>query len=182
MPTYISMLRGINLGPHNRMKMGQLRDSLAALGFKQVQTYVQSGNVIFKAAKSPAIDLSRRIEERILAEFGFPVAVDSRTPEEMGKTIQNNPFLKKRGVDSSRLHVTFLSQAPAPSAVKKLAALSAGPDQFRYSGREIYVYCPNGYGTTKLSNNAFERVLEVRATTRNWNTVNKVYEIALECD
>ncbi len=181
MPVYIAMLRGINLAGHKRMKMDQLRESLQALGFEQVRTYVQSGNVIFKTAKHSPLDLSKRIEERILRDFGYSVSVISKTAEEMGKTIQSNPFLKEKGTDSSKLHVTFLSEAPAQSALKKLDELTAGPDQFRYSGKEIYLYCPNGYGRTKLSNNALERALSVRATTRNWKTVNSLYQISLDC-
>jgi uncharacterized protein (DUF1697 family) len=76
--------------------------------------------------------------------------------------------------------VTFLAAAPARAALKALAAVPAGTDQFRHSGKEIFLYCPNGYGKTKLSNNVIERVLATRATTRNWNTVGKLYEMSLE--
>jgi uncharacterized protein (DUF1697 family) len=180
MPVYISMLRGINVGPHNKIKMDRLRESFEALGFEQVKTYVQSGNVVFKTAKRSTSDLSKKIEERVLKDFGYSVPVISKTAEEMGKTIQNNPFLTMKGIDASKLHVTFLSQVPGQPALKKLDALVAGSDEFHYWGNEIYLYCPNGYGRTKLSNNALERVLGVRATTRNWRTVNNLYQISLD--
>jgi uncharacterized protein (DUF1697 family) len=180
MPTYIAMIRGINVSGHKKIKMDQLRESFEALGFSQVRTYIQSGNVIFQTARTSPTDLSKRIEERIGADFGFSVAVILRTSGEMGKTIQDNPFLTKPGIDSSKLHVTFLSQLPVPTTLKKLDTWRAEPDEFRYFGKEIYLHCPNGYGRTKLSNNAFERVLSVSATTRNWNTVNKLYEISLQ--
>jgi uncharacterized protein (DUF1697 family) len=180
MPTYIAMLRGINVSGQKKMKMDRLRESFEALGFAQVRTYVQSGNVIFHATRSSLTDLSRKAEERIRSDFGFSVSVISRTSGEISKTIQGNPFLKKPGIDSSKLYVTFLSQVPMPAVLKKLDTWTAEPDEFRYCGREIYLYCPNGYGRTKLSNNAFERVLSVAATTRNWKTVNKLHEISLE--
>ena len=181
MPIYISMLRGINVGGHNQIKMTALRELFEALGFEQVQTYIQSGNVVFKAGRISTLQVSKKVEDRITKAFGFRVPVVTRTSAKMGSVSENNPFLKKKDIDPTKLHVTFLSEAPAPDALKKLEALPAGPDQFRSSGREIYLYCPNGYGNTKLSNNAIEKVLAVSATTRNWNTVNKLYEMSLEC-
>lgn len=180
MPTYVSMLRGINVGGKKSMKMDQLRELFAALGFARVKTYVQSGNVVFKARKSSPADLSRKIEERILSEFGFSVSVISKTAEEISRAIRNNPFLKEKGIDPAKLHVTFLSDAPPEKALQKLKALGAEPDRFRSRGAEIYVFCPNGYGRTRLSNNVLEKLLSVRATTRNWNTVNQFYRIATE--
>jgi len=162
------------------MKMDQLRQSLDRLGFEQVRTYIQSGNVVFKATRQSPLGLSQRIEQRILSDFGLSVSVISRTAEELGKAIQNNPFLREKGIDSSRLHVTFLSEAPAQSSLKKLDTLAAGRDQFRYCGKEIYLYCPDGLARTKLFGNAFDRVLAVSATTtRNWKTVNSLYAMSL---
>jgi uncharacterized protein (DUF1697 family) len=179
-PTYIALLRGVNLGAHNRMKMDQLRQSLEGLGFVEVRTYIQSGNVVFKAARQSPSDLSRRIDQRILRDFGLSVFVISRTAAELGKAIHNNPFLREKGVDSSKLHVTFLSKAPAQSSLKKLDTLAVGGDQFRYCSKEIYLYCPNGLARTKLFGSAFERVLAVSATTtRNWRTVNTLYAMSL---
>jgi uncharacterized protein (DUF1697 family) len=159
--------------------MDQLKTSLAALGFKQVQTYIQSGNVIFTAVLRSSSEVSNRIEKKIVADFGLAITVVSRTADEVGKTIRSNPFLKEKRIDLSKLHVTFLSQAPVPSSLKKLDPLALAGDEFRYSGREIYLYCPTGYGRTKLSNNALEKALSVRATTRNWKTVNQLYQIVL---
>jgi uncharacterized protein (DUF1697 family) len=178
-PVYISLLRGINLGPHNRISMDQLKTSLTALGFKQVQTYIQSGNAIFKAAIRSSSELSNRIEKKILTEFGLSITVLSRTPDEIAQAIKGNPFLNEKRIDPSKLHVTFLSQAPVPSSLKKLDPLALAGDEFRHAGREIYLLCPTGYGRTKLSNNALEKALSVRATTRNWKTVNQLYQIAL---
>ena len=178
--TYVSLLRGINVSGHKIIKMEPLRKSFEALGLGDVQTYVQSGNVVFKARKQSSEILSNKIREKIARDFGFSVPVIIRSSEEVRRAIENNPFLKQRGIDSSRLHVTFLSKAPEKDSLKALEALTARPDQFRYSGREVYLYCPDGYGRTKLSNNALEKVLGVTATTRNWNTVNKLYEMSLK--
>jgi uncharacterized protein (DUF1697 family) len=178
--TYIALIRGINVGGQKIIKMDQLRESFEASGLENVRTYVQSGNVIFKAPRKSAEILSREIQERILHDFGFSVSVIVVSPEEINRTIKGNPFLRKKGIDNSKLHVTFLSQAPERPALKALETLPAKPDEFRHSGKAIYLHCPNGYGTTKLSNNTLERVLSVRATTRNWRTVNKLHEMSVE--
>ena len=176
--TYIALLRGINVGGHKIVKMDRLRKAFEELGFKDVDTYVQSGNVVFKSPKIARADLSRKIEGMLLREFSISVPVIVRTAEEIGKVLTNNPFLKERDTDVAGLHVTFLSLTPQRAAIKGLDAIAAGPDRFHCNGQEIYLHCPNGFGGTKLSINAFEKVLAVGATTRNWNTVNKLYEMA----
>ena len=172
MPTYIAMLRGINVSGHKLIKMDQLRASFQALGFRNVRTYVQSGNVIFEAGNDPVASLSEKIVKRILREFGFPVPALLRTAKEMERIVGKNPFLKKAAIDDSKLHITFLSEAAPKTAEKSLQTLAVNSEQFRISGHEIYLYCPDGYGRTKLSNSAIEKKLSVVATTRNWKTLN----------
>jgi len=181
METHIAMLRGINVGGHNQIKMAALRELFENLGFKQCQTYIQSGNVVFQAPKRSALGLVSKIEGEIVKRFGLAVSATIRSAAEMEKVTKTNPFLKTKGIDVTKLHVTFLSQEPERLSLKKLEGLAAAGEDFRGSGREIYLYCPNGYGNTKLNNNALEKVLAVSATTRNWNTVNRLYEMALEC-
>jgi uncharacterized protein (DUF1697 family) len=171
MPIFIAMLRGINVGG-KVIKMESLRESFAAMGFNDVKTYVQSGNVIFEVSNASAPSLSKKIEQRILRDFGLSVPVFLRTPKEMEETIKRNPLLKMPGIDPSKLHVTFLSDAPPKTALEQLQPLTVKPEQFHSIGRDIYLYCPNGYGKTKLSNTAIEKKLSVGATTRNWKTVN----------
>ena len=178
MASYIAMLRGINVSGHKIIKMEQLRASLAALRFSNVQTYVQSGNVVFEAANDSAASLSKKIERKILGDFGFSVPIILRTPQEMDKIIQSNPLLKTPAIDLCRLHVTFLSDDAPKSALEQLRPLAAATEQFRIMGREIYLYCPDGYGITKLSNTAIEKKLSVVATTRNWKTVNTLLAMA----
>jgi uncharacterized protein (DUF1697 family) len=181
MPIYVSLLRGINLGGHKRIKMEQLRASLEKLGFESVKTYIQSGNVVFKTRKTATSVLSRKIEERILKDFGFAVSVVSRTADEVSEAIANNSFLKQRGIDPEKLHVMFLSEAPTPAALKKLAELTAPPDQCRPLGRDIYFYFPNGVSGSVLMKSPVDRVLAVVTTTRNWKTVYSLHQMCREC-
>jgi uncharacterized protein (DUF1697 family) len=122
--------------------------------------------------------LSERIKGRISSDFGFKIPVVLRTSDEMKKIVDDNLFLKDAKTDRSKLHVTLLSQLPPTANIGKLDGLDSDPDQFRVLGREIYLYCPNGYGRSKLSNNAVEKLLVVEATTRNWKTVNTLAELS----
>lgn len=178
--SYVALLRGISVGPHKRMKMEALQRSLRELGFEDVKTYIQSGNVVFKTASPHTTRLANKIEKKLLSAFGFPVPVIVRTPAELKKVLQNNLFLQEAGMDSSKLHVTFLSGSTEKTVLKSLDTIAAGSDRARWNGKEIYLHCPNGYGETKLSNGALEKVLSVQATSRNWKTVTKLYEMTLE--
>jgi uncharacterized protein (DUF1697 family) len=180
LPIYIALLRGINVAGKKVVKMESLRASFEALGVSWVRTYVQSGNVIFEAAKTFPRELSKIIMERISSDSGFSIPVVLKTEDEMKEIVRENPFVKEEEVDSSKLHVAFLSELPGEDAKERIDALNARPDQFRVRGREIYLYCPNGYGRSKLSNNALERALSVGATTRNWNTVSTLARISSE--
>src|SRR5260370_24056588 len=122
--TYVSLLRGINVAGHKIIKMEQLRKSFEALGLGDVQTYVQSGNVVFKAPKQSSEILSNKIREKIARDFGFSVSIIIQSSEEVRRAIKNNPSLKQRGIDWSKLHVTFLSTAPGNDSLKALDALT----------------------------------------------------------
>ena len=178
MPIYIAMLRGINVSGHKIIRMELLRKSFEALGVRNVKTYVQSGNVIFEGGKEVPANLVEAICKRILRDFGFPVPVLLKTAKELERIIRDNPFVKQPGIDDSKLHVTFLSDTAPRAAEKSLEALAVNPEQFHVSGREIYLYCPNGYGRTKLSNTAIEKKLGVAGTTRNWKSVNALLTLA----
>jgi uncharacterized protein (DUF1697 family) len=177
MPTFAAMLRGINVGSGKIVKMERLRASLEALGFDNVRTYVQSGNAVFESERKSPAKLSRKIEDKIQRDFGFAVPVLLKTSKEMEQIVSDNPLVKEKGIDHSKLHVTFLSDAPPKTAVKALEPLATGHERFRILNREIYLYFPEGYGYTKLSNNAIEKKLSVVATTRNWRTVNTLLEM-----
>jgi uncharacterized protein (DUF1697 family) len=176
MPTHIALLRGVNVGG-NLLKMERLRELCAELGFQNARTYVQSGNVVFENA-APASQCRQRLERKLAGETRLPASVVLRTIAELRQILDRNPFLKVSSIDLSKLHVTFLAGAATKSAIQQLGKVNAAGDDFRAIGSEVYLHCPNGYGRTRLSNTVIEKALGVRATTRNWNTVNKLYELA----
>ena len=150
MPSYVAMLRGINVSGAKPVKMEALRASFEALGFTNVRTYVQSGNVVFAAKERTAAPLPGKIAARIKRDFGYDVPV------------------------------LVLAGAPAAAGLKKMEGVTSGRDEFRCLGTSIYLVCPDGYGNTKLHNNAFERARGVGATTRNWKTVSTLAAMAAE--
>ena len=182
MPIYIALLRGINIGPHKRIKMDKLRASCEGLGFADVKTYIQSGNLVFRARKFSPPALSKNLCECIGRDFGFSADVISRTREEMKRIIDDNPFTKERGLEASKLHVVFLPQAPSAAALKKLHELTLAPDRVHSSGEEIYFYFPNGVSGSSLWKHPLDKVLSVAGTMRNWNTVTQVYGMAVDLE
>jgi uncharacterized protein (DUF1697 family) len=180
MEIFISMLRGINVSGQKKIQMSDLKALFEGLKFKDVITYIQSGNVIFKTKQTPDKDLSRKIEVAILTKYGFEVPVIIRTADEMQKSISANPFITQDGIDTEKLYVTFLSAKPEPGNLEKLLSIDCSPEKFIVINKEIYLYCPAGYGSTKLSNNFFENKLKLKATTRNLKTVNKLLSISNE--
>jgi uncharacterized protein (DUF1697 family) len=171
---YVAMLRGINVSGRNKIKMSDLHALFEGLGHTSVTTYIQSGNVVFTSS-AKATGLATSIEQRIVRDFGFDVPVVLRTKSELAKVIAGNPFAK---MDLAKVHVTFLSQKPAAALVRALDGHTSPPDEFRVVGREVYLHCPAGYGNTKLNNTFWERKLKVGATTRNWNTVSNLLDLA----
>lgn len=179
MQTYISILRGINVSGQKKILMSDLKGLYESLKFKNVITYIQSGNVIFSANdKSSDTELSKKIEKAIIKKYDFSVPVIIRSIEEIERVLNNNPFLKQQNIDTERLYVTFLSAIPENDHLLKLKDIDFSPDKFIIKEKEIFLFVPNGYGETKINNNFFENKLKVTATTRNWKTVNKLAEIA----
>ncbi len=173
------MLRGINVGGGKIIKMADLKAMYESLGFNNVVTYIQSGNVIFASKEERADNVCASIVAAIKKKFKFDVSVLICEPGEIEKIIKKNPFIGQKGVDEKRLYVTFLSEKPSRALVKALAPLtSKSQDEYRVIGKEIYLHCPGGYGVSHLSNNFFEKQLKVTATTRNWTTVNILASLA----
>jgi uncharacterized protein (DUF1697 family) len=169
MATHIALIRGVNVG-NNVLRMQRLRELLAGLGFADVRTHLQSGNVLFRA-KGPSAKLAATIESALGEATRLPVSVILRTPEQLQRVIAANPFAKEASAAPRTVHVTFLAGAASKSGIAALGRIEAGADRWRAKGAEIYLHCPNGYGRSRLNNTALERALGVRATTRNWNTV-----------
>jgi uncharacterized protein (DUF1697 family) len=176
MTTYAALLRGINLGSHAKIKMPALRQLFEALGHADVQTYLQSGNVVFTADDADPDKLARAIERRIKHDLDLTVPVLLRSQAELADIVANNPFLKQKA-DPATLHVTFLAEEPDRERIDAIDSAFGEPDGFAIVGRELYLHCPGGYGRTKLNNNFFERRLKVGATTRNWKTVTRLREL-----
>ena len=176
MGRYVAMLRGVNVGG-KQIKMPALAALFSDLGYTDVVTYIQSGNVVFTSPSRGGDTLARAIEARIARDLGMDVRVLLRSRAELERVQRGNPLLRA-GADPTKLHVTFLATKPAAALVGAVKELDFGADTFAVAGREVYVHCPNGYGRTKINNTFFEKKLDVAATTRNWNTVNKLLELA----
>jgi uncharacterized protein (DUF1697 family) len=175
MQTYISMLRGINVGGQKQVRMADLKGLYESLGLGNVQTYVQSGNVVFDSKEQDAEKLRKFIEAQIKATFSFSVPVTIRTADDFKCVIENHPFAKE---DPVRVLVTFLYERPEQSKWNELSHYQDKVDRFALGEQEIFLFCPGGYGRTKLSNTFFEKKLGVAATTRNWKSINALYEMA----
>jgi uncharacterized protein (DUF1697 family) len=178
MSVIISMLRGVNVGGHNKIKMDQLRAVYQSLGFRDAQTYIQSGNVVCRADNRELATAGARIEKGIERNFGFRPSVIVRTAPELREVIVRNPFAKRSGIDASRLLVAFLASSPAADALDKVLKIKCEPEELRVSGRELFIYFPNGMARPKLSLATVERALKISSTGRNWNTVRKLLEMA----
>jgi uncharacterized protein (DUF1697 family) len=174
--TWVALLRGINVAGRRRVSMADLRGLVEDTGAVEVQTYLQSGNVVFCSAEE-AERLIAGIEQAIAARLGLDVAVLIRTGRELAAIAGGNPFVAD-GRDSGTLHVTFLATTPDAKRVGDLDPTFAAPDELELRGREVFLCCPDGYGRSKLTNAFFEKKLAVRATTRNWRTVTALAELA----
>jgi uncharacterized protein (DUF1697 family) len=170
-PTYVALLRGINVGGKNKVSMADLRALIESLGHTGVSTYIQSGNVVFTSAKAVA---PATVEAAIKAEFALEIAVVVRTPTELAKVVKANPFARE---DLSKVHVGFMARKPAAAVVAKIDATRFEPEAFAVHGAELYLYLPNGMGRSKLPD-FVGRQLKVPTTVRNWNTVLKLLELA----
>ena len=169
-------MRGLNLGAHNRLAMTDLVQVFVEAGCTDVRTYIQSGNVIFNASQSKLEKLPGLIPKRILERFGYKIPVVLRTAEQLGETIQNNPFLKT-GAAEETLHVYFLAGMPDARNLTALDPARSAPDAFHVRGRDIYIQLPSGMARTKLSNAYFDSKLATISTARNWRTVLKLFEL-----
>ncbi len=174
MANRIALLRGINLGSTNRVSMPELRALIEELGHTDVQTLVQSGNVVFTSRAKPAT-LETQLAEAIEAQLGVASKVVVRTRDELAAVIDANPFPVPG--DPKMLHVTFLDAEPDAAAVEAIEQADTGPDEVTFAGREIYVLYANGMGRSELAKRLGKAKLGVTATDRNWNTVTKLLEM-----
>lgn len=173
---YVSLLRGINVGGHHKLPMRDLAAMFAAAGCEDVRTYIQSGNVVFRAPAAVADGLATRIAEAIAANQGFQIPVVMRTGSDFDRIVRDNPFLAA-GADPAKLHVGFLAAEPDPAEVARLDPDRSPPDAFAVRGSEVYLHFPAGVARSKLDNAYFDRTLNTVCTIRNWRTVGKLHEM-----
>ncbi len=174
---YIALLRGVNVGGKNLLPMKDLAEMFAQCECVDVKTYIQSGNVVFRASPGAAKKLAAKIAESIQERFGFESPVILRTPEEMRAALDNNPFATVEALENT-VHIMFLADLPDAAAIASLDPDRSPPDRFAVRGREIYLHVPNGMGRSKLTNGYFDRKLSTVSTARNWRTVLKLLEMA----
>ena len=180
MPIYVSLLRGINVGGRNKIRMADLRALYAILGLRQTRTLLQSGNAMFSAdGKDPAA-LGRKIESAIHAEYGFEVRVIMRMAGEFAAILDKHPFSADQLLEPAKLAVVFLSQAPGDAELAELSDSNPGRETIQASGRELFIHYPDGMARSKLNNQRIERKLGVVSTARNWNTCQRILKVVRE--
>jgi uncharacterized protein (DUF1697 family) len=174
---YVALLRGINVSGRNSLPMKDLAAMCTSAGCTDVRTYIQSGNVIFRAPAKVAERFPATLSKKIKERFSYQIPVILRAAEDLRSAVKSNPFLRA-GEDSQTLHVAFLERAPGPDQLAALDPNRSPPDRFEAIGAEIFLCCPKGYGSTKLTNQYFDSKLETVSTVRNWRTVLTLLEMA----
>lgn len=175
--TYIALLRGVNVAGQKKLAMSLLKALLTDLGLMNVQTYIQSGNVVFMYKKNNGLFLKELIEREISKKFDFKVEVILRTWDELAKVYSKKPFTEAEGFLDTAVYITFIDKNSGGELVNLVDDKRFMPDRFEAFKDEIYIYCPGGYGNTKLNNTYFERKLKKTATTRNLNTIRQLLEM-----
>jgi len=183
MKTFICLLRGINVSGKNSIQMADLKKLFEDIGAQQVMTYIQSGNVVFRFSETDAKILEKRISDEIKTRFAFDVPALVITAEKLNKLVSENPFANNPAKDSVFLHLTFLASIPDNFDTGFIQSKITGEEEFFFAGDVVYLYCPHGYGKTKLNNSFFESRLKVQATTtRNLKTTLKLLDLSTVID
>jgi uncharacterized protein (DUF1697 family) len=177
MRTYIAFLRGINVSGQKKMNMLQFKAMLEALGFSEVNTYIQSGNVVLKSSVSSPIKVSRIIQEGIYKDFNFEVPVLVMSLAELEETLKLCPFKEPSTLETKKWYYVLLMEPPKKELIRALQLVEFPNEHFVISEKCAYLSCEQGYGQTKCNNNFFEKKLQVSATTRNHRTMMKLMEM-----
>jgi uncharacterized protein (DUF1697 family) len=176
--TYIALIRGINVSGKNLIKMDSLKNNLLQTGLESVQTYIQSGNLVFHSYNSDSSELGNMIHKMIQGKYGINAPVLVKSASYWYKAILENPFLQRNDIQAEFLHLTLLDKIPETFHLATISTISHAQDSGIIIEDRVYLFCPGGYGNTKLSNSFFEKKLKLKATTRNWKTVLKLSEMA----
>lgn len=174
MTSYAALLRAVNLGPHNRVPMSDLRAMLAKLGMEDAQTLLQSGNAVFRSAIAAPADLERKLEGGSVKHLKVTTEFFVRTAKDLQALIASNPFPKEAKEDPGHLLVLFMKDPPSHANVSALKSAIVGREVFEAIGRHAYFVFPDGVGRSRLTTTLVERKLGTRGTGRNWNTVLKL--------
>jgi uncharacterized protein (DUF1697 family) len=174
----ISMLRSVNVGGNNMIKMEALRALYTSIGLRDAQSYIQSGNVVFGTDRKEVAPLAKKIEDAIEDKFGFRPPVVLRTVQELREVVAKNPFAKRSGIEPGKLLVSFLMSDPAAADRELLRKMKFDPEELHLGSRHLYIYFPNGQGKTKLNWKTIDKTLKTSGTGRNWNSVLKLLEMA----
>lgn len=177
MTVFIALFRGINVGGHKQVKMDVLKKLHESLGFRDVRTCVQSGNVVFKSSNADTVKIARQIENAFERAYGFPAKVILRTSGELRAIVAKNPFHGQAGKEAKFLHVVFLTDRPDKKVTKEFLDGYSEPEEIHAADKELYIYYTNGAGRSKLTNTLIEKKLAVSCTARNWNTVTKLLDL-----
>jgi len=164
---------------HNKIKMTDLSSLYKKIGLKDVETFIQSGNVVFTdPGNLSETDLTEQIEDAVSKKFKYNIPVIIRTPEEFREIVSLNPFSDVENFNPEKLAVIFLYEKPSEAQIEKVKNIDYPPDKFIINGKEIFIYCPNGFGKSKIYTGFFENKMKVSGTGRNWNTINALLKIA----
>lgn len=175
--TFVVLLRGINVSGQRTIRMAELRERLQAMGFEAVRTYLQSGNVILQSNEQDVECLAARIRAMIQSDFGHEVQVLVLAERSLREMVESNPLAPVGAEDGNLYHATLLFGVVANAALERLTLPLQVGERAQLVGRTIYLYCPGGYGKTKLNNSYFERKLSIPATTRNWRSILAILEM-----
>lgn len=173
MPVYIALLRGINVGGNKKVPMKTLVALCESLGYESVSSYIQSGNLVFRSEENAEM-IANKLYEGIEKEFGFTVDMTVRSLEEWREILAKNPFPVE---DGKKLHVFLLVKSPEQAALDALKPLAENGEELVLLGQSLYFHTPNGFGNSKLAG-MIERKLKISMTARNWNTMQKLLEMA----
>jgi uncharacterized protein (DUF1697 family) len=179
MPLHIALLRGVNLGGHKAVKMAGLRECLTDLGCSDVQTVLQSGNVVFRSDRRSGAALEQWLEEAVAAHLGVRTDIIARSPDEWQSLIAANPFREEAKRDPAHLVAMCFKAKPTASSIDALRSAISGPERLHAAGRELYIVYPNGQGQSRLTTAIIDTRLGQRGTARNWNTVLKLYALTI---
>lgn len=182
MPVFVSLLRGVNVGGNHLLKMDTLRSLCESMGFEGVQTYVQSGNVLFWSKERKPDKVGLQLQRAIEKSAGFAPEIVIRTRGELELVIARNPFAKRPDIPHNKLLVTFFAHEPEPQTAEKVNGMKLPPEEFQLLGRELYVFFPEGMGRSKFPAGTIGKMLKQSGTARNWNTVLKLFEMAAKCE